>query len=207
MSDTYQFELPLTAEVVEEILQQGYIRRNDPRFEAADEAKLNDLPTAAELNALLDNKVDKVAGKGLSDENYTAAEKTQLATLDATADMDKPVSTAQAAAINALRNYDALKILTKGSVSGAQDAVIANAAYIQLTCSAAVVFTFDLTGVKTGYAIGWTMEVTNGAEGLTFTNTIRWAGGAAPTLSAQTDVLRFIYNGTDIIADKIIDGA
>lgn len=296
MSGVYQFELPLTAEVVEQVLQEGYTRRNDPRFETADQTKLDELPTAASLTASLGNKVDKVTGKGLSDENYTAAEKAKLAglesskykgtyaslaalqvahptatagsyadvdggvgsevvryvwdttdgewfglagqssiltgaqiktmyeeqpdtnaftddeksklsTLDATSDMDKPVSTAQAAAISALQDYEAIKLVAKGTVSGAQSAVIASAAYIQLTCSAAVVLTFDLTGVKSGYAIAWTVEVTNGAEGLTFTNTIRWAGGSAPTLSAQTDLLRFIYNGTDIIADKIIGGA
>jgi len=48
--------------------------------------------------ALFEAKVDKEAGKGLSTEDYTPEEKEKLAYLDETKDVDKPVSTAQAAA-------------------------------------------------------------------------------------------------------------
>ena len=89
-----------------------------------------DAATDEELTTGLAGKVDKVAGKGLSTEDYTSAEKTKLAgvaegaqvntvasvagktgavtlvkgdiglgSVDNTADVDKPVSTAQAAAI------------------------------------------------------------------------------------------------------------
>lgn len=37
--------------------------------------------TISGLQTALDNKVDKVSGKGLSDENYTAAEKSKLANI------------------------------------------------------------------------------------------------------------------------------
>lgn len=89
-----------------------------------------DMATQAELTAGLASKVDTVAGKGLSSEDYSAVEKTKLAGIEAgaqvntvasvagkagavtlvkadvglasvdnTADADKPVSTAQAASI------------------------------------------------------------------------------------------------------------
>lgn len=41
--------------------------------------------TKTETNALLDTKVDKVSGKGLSTEDYTAADKTKLANIESEA--------------------------------------------------------------------------------------------------------------------------
>ena len=42
----------------------------------------SDYYNKTETNALLDTKVDKVSGKGLSTEDYTAADKTKLANID-----------------------------------------------------------------------------------------------------------------------------
>lgn len=44
-------------------------------------ADLDNYYTKAQTDALLDNKVDKVAGKGLSSNDYTDAEKDKLASL------------------------------------------------------------------------------------------------------------------------------
>lgn len=46
------------------------------------EVKITSLPTGSQLSSSLDEKVDKVLGKGLSDENYTSEEKTKLASLE-----------------------------------------------------------------------------------------------------------------------------
>ena len=47
--------------------------------------KVDDLPDAEELDAALDDKVDKEQGKGLSTEDFTTAEKEKLAGLSNTA--------------------------------------------------------------------------------------------------------------------------
>lgn len=51
--------------------------------------KLTNLPTNADLTTALNNKVDKVTGKQLSTEDYTAAEKTKLAGIEANAQVNK----------------------------------------------------------------------------------------------------------------------
>jgi hypothetical protein len=75
---------------------------------------LNESPDFSALNAAIATKVDIVVGKGLSTEDFTTALKNKLAGLakadvglsavDNTADTDKPVSTAQAAALSAKFN-------------------------------------------------------------------------------------------------------
>ena len=45
----------------------------------------SDYYNKTETNALLDTKVDKVSGKGLSTEDYTAADKTKLANIESEA--------------------------------------------------------------------------------------------------------------------------
>ncbi len=51
---------------------------------------LSDYYTSSQVDNLLKNKVDKVSGMGLSQENYTTAEKTKLANIDTitTSDID-----------------------------------------------------------------------------------------------------------------------
>lgn len=65
-----------------------------------------DETAASALVITVGNKVDKVAGKGLSTEDYTTAEKNRLAALnnvDNTSDVNKPVSIPQQAAIDAVK--------------------------------------------------------------------------------------------------------
>lgn len=51
-------------------------------------------PTSTEVQGKLDNKVDKVSGKQLSDENYTSAEKTKLAGIETGAEVNTVTSVA-----------------------------------------------------------------------------------------------------------------
>jgi hypothetical protein len=88
-----------------------------------------------------------------------------------------------------------------------QNSIIANGAYIRINCTGGVTYTFNLTGLKSGYAIALNMEVTNGLAGLNFTNTIRWSDGIVPTLSSGVDFLHFVYNGSEIFGGKGIGAA
>lgn len=74
---------------------------------------LTDYYQKSEVNALLANKVDKVSGKGLSDQNYTLAEKTKLAGLENYDD------TQLRAAVAALHNYDDTEL--RGDISDLED--------------------------------------------------------------------------------------
>ncbi len=49
---------------------------------------LSQVYTQAQVNTLLNDKVDKVAGKQLSTEDYTSAEKTKLAGIQAGAEVN-----------------------------------------------------------------------------------------------------------------------
>lgn len=74
---------------------------------------LSDYYQKEEVDALLNNKVDKVSGKGLSDQNYTLAEKNKLAGLSNYDDSELR------AAVAALHNYDDTEI--RGDISDLED--------------------------------------------------------------------------------------
>lgn len=78
--------------------------------------------------------------------------------------------------------------------------LISNGGFIRATATGTHTWTFDTTGLASGYATSWTMKITNGGVGTqTFTNVI-WAGGTKPTLtSSGKDILVFVYDGSDII--------
>lgn len=58
-------------------------------FITKDVNNLTNYTTTTEMNTLLNNKVDKVVGKGLSENDFTTAEKTKLSEIEARAEVNK----------------------------------------------------------------------------------------------------------------------
>lgn len=103
---------------------------------------------------------------------------------------------AGSAAPAGISNWYREKIQT---VTPGSPVVIANGGYIKTTATGAHSWTFDTTGLETGYITSWTFELTNGGVGTqTFTG-VKWPGGVQPTLTTTgTDLLVFTYDGTNL---------
>ena len=123
-----------------------------------------------------------------------------LPNVDNTSDANKPVSTAQLAAIAAKvdknqARFDGRiheKLNPLGGVSGAASINLANGSYVTATATGACTWTFS--GTLAGYATAFTLQLENGgvgAQGFPATPM-----GTAPTLqSAGVDVLVFVHDG------------
>lgn len=82
-----RYELKYTAEKIDELLESVEEKTiyNDATqsehglMSATDKSKLNSLPTSSQIDASLSGKVDKVEGKGLSENDYTDDEKSSVA--------------------------------------------------------------------------------------------------------------------------------
>lgn len=72
--------------------------------------------------------------------------------------------------------------------------------YITYTATGANTWSFTTAGINSGYAMSWTLELTNGGLGLqTFTG-VKWPGGVAPTLTADgVDILVFTKLSTGVV--------
>ena len=72
--------------------------------------------------------------------------------------------------------------------------------YITYTATGANTWSFSTAGINSGYAMSWTLELTNGGLGLqTFTG-VKWPGGVAPTLTAAgVDILVFTKLSTGVV--------
>ena len=80
-------------------------------------------------------------------------------------------------------------VVAKGSISGAQslDQSAANAFTATISGST----TFSFTNVPSN-ASGFVLKLTAGSTGVTWPASVKWAAGAAPTLSAGVDILGFL---------------
>jgi hypothetical protein len=87
----------------------------------------------------------------------------------------------------------ACTIVDKGTGSGAQSLNCAAAQAFTLTMNGATIL--SITNVPTGF-VGVILKVVGGSAGLTHPSGTVWASGAAPTMSAGTDLLAYLtFNG------------
>ncbi|KQX15321.1 hypothetical protein [Flavobacterium sp. Root420] len=135
--------------------------------------------TAEMGKVLQNNKVDKLTGKGLSTEDYSSAEKAKLVYIDQTKDIEKPISTAQLAALASKQD-----IVNQVEVSTSQ---IAQSSWHGKTVffKTNVTITIPASGLPPGYTFeGATLP------GCTLTWTIAapkaWAMGAPPTIAEKS---------------------
>lgn len=77
-----------------------------------------------------------------------------------------------------------------GSVSGSTNLNLTLGHFFTLTCSGAV--SLVLQNPTAGVGAGVIVYITNGVAGVTHPTGTLWAAGAAPTLSAGTDVIGYI---------------
>ena len=126
----------------------------------------------------LANKVDKVAGKQLSTEDYTTSEKTKLASALPLA------GGVMTGAITAIRE-------TKVAM-GANDINLAAGNMFTKTISGATTFTVS-NALASGNANSFILELTNGGSAVvTWFYGVKWASGTAPVLTASgVDILGF----------------
>ena len=74
--------IKLTGDVINKTIEiESTIKKSDIGLGNVDNTSDADKPVSTATQTALNNKVDKEAGKGLSEENYTAAEKNKLITL------------------------------------------------------------------------------------------------------------------------------
>ena len=165
---------------------------------------------------LLDTKVDKVPGKGLSTEDYTSIEKTKLAAIAENANNYSHPSTHDASMITESTTKRFVSDTEKTSWNGKLDksggvltgaltairetkvAMTAN----NIDLATGNLFTKTITAATTfavsnilasGNANSFILELTNaGSQVITWWAGVKWAGGIAPTLtSAGVDILGF----------------
>ena len=92
--DLHQFEIQngviqvLTADPTSAVAGQFYYNSTSKTIRWYDGAAWHSAASLAEITASLDDKVDKVTGKGLSTEDYTSDEKTKLAGIAAGAEVN-----------------------------------------------------------------------------------------------------------------------
>lgn len=141
-----------------------------------------------------DGSVTSVAGK--SGDVVLAKADVGLSNVDNTADMDKPVSTLQAAAFGLKANASNPTItgLKERSVAMGANAIdLSLGNYFTKTISGAT--TLTVSNVPTSGTVGYfILELTNGGAGaVTYPTGTKWAKGTAPTLTASgIDLLRFV---------------
>ncbi len=162
----------------------------------------------------VDNKVDKVTGKGLSTNDYTTAEKNKLAGVEAGAQVNTVTSVAGktgAVAVSksdvGLGNVDNIKQMpiSNGVLENYREKLVTlSGTSTAINLSLGNVFTHTLTGNTTysitnavnGQAHSFTLIINMGAtvRTITFPSSIKWQGGEIPDLTTvnKTYVLTFM---------------
>jgi hypothetical protein len=170
------------------------------------------ITTVSGLQAALDTKVDKVAGKGLSTEDYTTAEKSKLAGVAAGATAnstdaqlrDRATHTGEQAiaSVTGLQSaLDAKAPTATPTITGLREVRAALPAN-NIDLATGNVFTKTISGATTltvsnvpaaGTTASFILDLTNGGSaGITWWAGMKWAGGTVPTLTAAgRDVLGF----------------
>lgn len=97
------------------------------------------------------------------------------------------------------------KIQALGTNSGAVNINPALGGYVTLDLSGASTITFDYTGLPAGFVAAWTIKLTGGDNGVTWPAGTLFAAGAAPTLTANTDFILCVYDGTDLTVSALTD--
>ena len=162
----------------------------------------------------VDNKVDKVTGKGLSTNDYTTAEKNKLAGIEAGAQVNTVTSVAGktgAVAVSksdvGLSNVDNVKQMpiSGGVLENYREKLVTlSGTSTAINLSLGNVFTHSLTGNTTysitnavsGQAHSFTLLITQTAtvRTLTFPASVKWQDGEIPDMSTanKTYVLTFV---------------
>jgi len=162
----------------------------------------------------VDNKVDKVTGKGLSTNDYTTAEKNKLAGIEAGAQVNTVTSVAGktgAVAISksdvGLSNVDNVKQMpiSGGVLENYREKLISlSGTSVTINLNNGNVFTHTLSGNTTysitnavsGQAHSFTLIITQTAtvRTLTFPSSVKWQDGEIPDMSTanKTYVLTFL---------------
>lgn len=138
----------------------------------------------AEVNDLNATKVDVVAGKGLSTNDYTTTEKTKLGTTRAA-------------------GYD--DYFVNATATGTVTLNLSTATYFDLTLTGNTTLAFSNVPTPTNQIFSWVVKVTMGGTLRTWTfPTVTWytTGGVAPTAPAVGKTVELIFsttNGTTIV--------
>lgn len=218
-------------QAVNTVTQFGLIRINEvlaPSFAEADAksaeieaARLAAIAAMAELQDALDNyeaiasaditawknahiaELGTLAGHALLTDNPHAVTKAQvgLGNVDNTSDVNKPVSTAVQAALDAKAGITTQQTLTNKTITGLLETKAAIAAS-NIDLSTANLFSKTIGGATTftvsnvpaaGTAASFLLDLTNGGSAvITWWSGVKWANGTAPTLTAAgRDVLGF----------------
>lgn len=143
----------------------------------------------ADIKALYSGKVDKVAGKGLSANDYTTTEKNQLAALG-----------------GAVPGFD--NLVVNAAATGTVTLDVSAATVFDITLSANTTIAFSNVPTPTNQCFSWVVRIRQASTLRTLTwPTTSWltTNGITPATPAVSKVAEYIFttnNGTTIMGRK-----
>lgn len=168
----------------------------------------NEVYNQIETNNLLNGKVDKVAGKGLSTEDYTTAEKNKLANIDPDADRTTVVQ-GTGNSVTSVMSQNAVTDCLSGKVNTSDLATVATSgSYNDLSNTPTIPSVVQTTGSSTTDVMSQnsiTTELNNKATTALYNATLTSSGWTNAAPYTQTVTVSGILATDTPIADVVLD--